>query len=114
MNAPRKRFILVSFFLALALFAGYVVFQARVYLRGPLVRIESAERRGQLLVLSGTAKRIAFLLLNGKQIYTDERGRWQERVLLNWGYTIVTAAARDRFGRETETHHNFYLPAENK
>ena len=86
----------------------YALYQARTYLQGPRLAIESAIPEGPLLALAGTAEHISFLSLNGKQIYTDEKGRWQERILLVSGYTIVTLAAKDRFGRSAEVHRDFY------
>lgn len=80
----------------------YVYLQSKEYLRGPVVTLEeptngalSTTSRIQLL---GTAKNVSFLTLNGRQIFTDERGRFRESLLLQNGYNIMTLEAKDRFG----------------
>ena len=88
------------------------MYQARAYLSGPRIVIESAVREGPLLALAGTAERIAFLSFQGKQIFTDENGRWQEVRLLLPGYNSMAVVARDRFGRKTEKHFEAYLAQE--
>ncbi|KKU59572.1 MAG: hypothetical protein UX81_C0008G0022 [Parcubacteria group bacterium GW2011_GWA2_47_12] len=108
MNNLRKR---LAFALAIIVFAGlasYGVYQSREYLHGPSISIESAEQNGALISITGNAKRIAFLSLNGKQIFTDENGLWQETVLLLPGYNSMTVAARDRFGRTNEKYLDAY------
>jgi hypothetical protein len=47
----------------------------------------------------GEAKNVSYLSLNGRQIFTDESGTFSEKLLLPYGYTIMTLKARDRFGR---------------
>jgi hypothetical protein len=89
--------------------AAYSAFQARAYLQGPRIVIEETKQNGELLALSGTAERIAFLTLQGKQIYTNEYGVWQETILLNPGYNIIEVAAKDRFGREVKVHKDIYF-----
>ena len=108
MNTLRRRLRMVVVCCSLAGLMLYVLYQARAYIRGPRLTIDSASREGPLLAVAGTAEHISFLSLNGKQIYTDEKGRWQERVLLLPGYTIITLAAKDRFGRKADMHRDFY------
>lgn len=110
-NARTRLAIALSLFVCIGL-GVYAVYQARAYLYGPSVSIESVEKKGPLLALKGTAERIAFLSLQGKPIFTDENGRWQETVLLLPGYTIVTVAGADRFGRKTEQHFDAYRAGE--
>lgn len=112
MNKLRKRLTIAVFVLALAGIGSYGIYQARAYLSGPRIIIESKTREGSLLVLAGTAERIAFLSLQGKPIFTDENGRWQETVLLLPGYNSMAVVARDRFGRKTEEYFEAYRAPE--
>lgn len=113
MNKLRKRLTVAVFVLILFGVASYGAYQARAYLSGPHIIIESKMLEGRLLGLAGTAERIAFLSLQGKQIFTDENGRWQETLLLLPGYNSVSIAATDRFGRKTEKHFEAYRAKEN-
>lgn len=97
----------------------YAYFQSREYLRGPVITIlepiNGSASTSSVATLVGTAHNAAFLTLNGKQIFTDERGRFRERLLLHEGYTIMTVAARDRFGKAVEKRLELvYRPTKNQ
>ncbi len=105
----RREKIATGVFVSLVLFgllSFYAYYQSREYLRGPLLTIEApadgAAFVAPLITLVGTAENIAFLTLNGRQIFTDESGRFSERLLLQEGYTIITLEAKDRFGHRAE------------
>ncbi len=80
----------------------YAYFQSREYLQGPVLTIDEplsgSLSTTSLIALHGTAKNVAFLTLNGRQIFTDELGRFSESLLLSEGYSIMTLEAKDRFG----------------
>lgn len=82
----------------------YVLFQARFLILGPQIDIETPRDAEEvvdpLLTISGTAHNVAWLTLNGRQIFTDEEGLWSEKLLLSPGISIMTVSGRDRFGRE--------------
>ncbi|TSC84583.1 MAG: Uncharacterized protein G01um101417_114 [Parcubacteria group bacterium Gr01-1014_17] len=113
MSTFRKRLTLTLSFIVLTGLVSYGIYQARAYLRGPNIFIESTIQSGPLLALAGTAERIAFLSLQGKQIFTNENGRWQETLLLLPGYNSIAIVATDRFGRKTEKHLEAYRVQEN-
>lgn len=104
----RRKLIGTGGVVLLLLLIAYSAYQARAYLAGPALTIEHTGQTGTLLEISGTAQRVAFLSLQGRQIFTDERGVWQETILLLPGYNIVSLAATDRFGRKAEIHRDFY------
>lgn len=91
--------------LVVVLVAGYGLFEARRILTGPVVTIESprdgSATSSAAVILSGEAQNISFLSVNDRQTYTDERGRFSELLSLPPGFTILTVAATDRFGRKT-------------
>jgi hypothetical protein len=88
----------------IAVILGYGVFQAKNLIAGPDIEIASPANGallGESLVeIRGTAKHISFFTLNGDKIYTDETGAFKEKILLSYGYNIVTLEAKDRFGRK--------------
>lgn len=83
-------------------FVLYVLFQARFIIAGPTVVFNPSATNPQterVIELSGTARNIVRMTLNGNPIYTDATGYFNEDVILENGYTIVTLQAEDRYGR---------------
>ncbi|MBI2086846.1 MAG: Ig-like domain-containing protein [Candidatus Zambryskibacteria bacterium] len=97
-----KHWLLVTLGL---IFAGYVLFQARYLILGPQVWIDSPQDGAvvsePVIAISGRARNAAWISLDGRQIFTDEKGLWSEKLILAEGLSIMTARVRDRFGRET-------------
>lgn len=90
----------------LVLLAIYSLYQARVILTGPRISIDNP-KNGEivftpLVTIEGTAKNIAWISLNDRQIFTDEEGKWNEKLIVSSGISIMTVKARDRSGREIE------------
>jgi hypothetical protein len=83
---------------------GYGIFQAKNIIAGPKIEVSSpvngASLGEPLIEIHGTARHISFLTLNGDKIYTDEAGAFREKILLSYGYNIMTLEAKDRFGRK--------------
>lgn len=94
-------------FLAIAVIGlvGYGLFEARRLIEGPVLTIESPQDGSATSSLgvriAGKAQNISFLSINDKPSYTDESGHFSELLSLPPGFTIVTVAATDRFGRKT-------------
>ena len=107
-----KHALLITLFLLLT---SYSLYQARAILTGPRVWIESPldgqEVSSSLVVMEGRAKNIAWISLNDRQIFTDEEGKWSEKLIVSEGTSIMTVRARDRFGRETKETLYIVLPA---
>ncbi len=84
----------------------YAYLQSKEYLRGPIIEITEPENGSMSttsrVTLKGSAKNVSFLTLNGRQIFTDEQGRFRELLLLQEGYSIMTLEAKDRFGHSVE------------
>lgn len=90
--------------LGLVLFVSYVAFQARFLLQGPVITLldePAIVQHERVVVLSGSVRNITRLTLNGRQIFTNQYGYFDEALVLENGYTIATLAATDRYGRET-------------
>ena len=84
----------------------YILFQARFLIFGPSITILYPEDAREVfepsMTMTGFATNVAWLELNGRQIFTDEEGYWSEKLLLSPGPSIMTVKGRDRFGREEE------------
>ena len=96
-----KYIILILLFILLI---AYSLYQARALLTGPQIWVENPQNghtvNDPLIIVEGTSKNIAWISLNDHQIFTDEEGRWSEKLLVSPGLSIMTINARDRFGRE--------------
>ncbi len=101
----RKR-IRIGIILAIALgLVFYGAFQVRSLALGPQISIITPEN-GAIsstteTTISGIAKNVAFMTLDGRQIFTDENGQFIEDIILSKGYNVVTIYGRDKFGKET-------------
>lgn len=98
--------------LIVGLIAGYSLFEARRYIIGPKITIEYPPK-GQVVVprlmtLEAHTKNITSISVNGRPVYITEDGVLQEQLLLQTGYTILTIAAKDRFGHETKKELELY------
>lgn len=98
--------------LGLAAAVWYIHFQARYFIAGPQVSLESPTgtvQNRQIIDVSGVAQNITDITLNGRKIYTDESGHFTEPLVLEHGYTIMTIVAKDRFGRFTSLSKEFFF-----
>lgn len=88
---------------AVAIIVGYGLFEARRIIAGPEVYIDSpqngAATSSALVVVAGRVQNISFLTINDKPAFADEQGRFVYRYSPPPGYTVLTVAATDRFGR---------------
>lgn len=108
----QPRYIIASSLLLLL--GAYSLYQARAIIFGPQISIvshydgEVVER--PLVEVEGHAKNVAWISFNDRQIFTDEEGLWEEKLIVSEGLSIITLKARDRFGRETEKILRLILP----
>ncbi len=91
--------------LAILLVLSYALFEARRLLAGPDIRIDfpkdGSATSSPLVTIAGVAENISFLTINDAPSYTDEGGKFVYHFSPPPGYTVVTVAAVDRFGRST-------------
>jgi hypothetical protein len=92
---------------------GYSGFAAKRVFEGPQISIEApsdgATMSTSLIVVQGTTKNALSLTLNGRLIPIDTTGRFQEQLLLSYGYNIIELVATDRTGEAlTKTITLFY------
>ena len=93
----------ILFAIAILLLVGYGLFEGRRLLEGPRITITSPAPGSTIgtptVLIEGVATNIAFLTINDKPSYTDESGRFRQLLAPPPGYTVVSVAATDRFGR---------------
>ena len=108
MNRGLLKFYLKIFLISIFLFLilGYAFYQSRSLLAGPLIDVREPKNGQtidhQLINIAGGTKNIKKITLNDRQIYVDEFGDFNERLLLSEGYNIMKISAWDKFGKKTE------------
>jgi len=108
MRSSRSYLIGISIALFLIVLVGYALFEARFLLLGPTLTIATPKDGAVLskseIAIEGRAENIVRISLNDRPIFIDEAGNFNEKLLLPFGYTIMTIKAEDRFGREIKKH----------
>ena len=103
------RRVLILFVVLVVL--SYGLFEGRKLLEGPDITIESpadgSATSTTAVTVVGTAQNIAFLTINDTPSYTDDAGKFVYRFSPPAGYTVVTVAAVDRFGRRASKSISF-------
>ena len=83
----------------------YGIFQARNLALGPMISVTAPVNgtvsSSSIMTISGTARNISLMTLDGGQIFTNENGNFSNDIVLSHGYNVVTLYARDKFGKET-------------
>lgn len=79
---------------------GYAYFELRGILFGPTITITSSTEgtRDPLTHITGSAARIASLLMNGKAVPVTETGSFDEPYLLAPGLNLIILEATDKYG----------------
>lgn len=113
----RQRTLLIGVLIVCAAIGllAYIGFQARFLIEGPRLALAdhlATVQRERQITLSGTARNITEITVNGRPIVTDETGAFAEPIVLENGYTLVRIEVRDRYGRTAAVERPFvYSPA---
>ena len=90
-----------SFFIILILW--YFLYQFRYVIRPPTLSIASPKEDtvvgDDIFPITGSVEKEANLTVNGRQIYTNERGEFNDSVLLSAGLNRIEFIATNRFGK---------------
>ena len=82
----------------------YAYCEADNIIQGPEITIEHPTNgttiNGETVIISGTAKNISYISVNGKPIFTDSGGKFIEKIILSKGYNSFFIEAKDRIGKE--------------
>lgn len=98
-----KILVFTLFISTIALFA---FFRSLNYMKGPEISIiypaNGTVLESNFTKISGVAKRIVKITLNGFPISIDEQGNWQENLIIYHGINKITIQAEDQFGRSVK------------
>ena len=96
----------IAFSILLVGIFGYSYYQTKNIILGPVITVISPQNGSTLaesvITIKGNTKNISHITLNDRQIFVDEGGSFDEKLLLSPGYNIITIRAEDKFGRTTE------------
>jgi len=104
-NYPWLKTMVIVVVMAAAII-GYSTLKLKDIFIGPQIvlysPIDGTNLEKDLVNIQGRAKRISQIYLNGKKIFTDEQGNFNEAFLLASGYNLIEIRAEDQFGRQVE------------
>ncbi len=93
-----------SWVFVIAFLIIYSYIEARDLISGPSIEItypaDGELISNQILTITGEAKNISNLSMNNRPIFTNESGKFQEKLILNDGYNIIEFTASDRFNKK--------------
>ncbi len=85
---------------------GYALYQSRGIIEGPTITLTGLEDgdtlSSRIVPITGVAKRAKSLTLDGREIFVDLSGNFNEKLLLYPGYNIIELVAKDADGREAK------------
>ena len=81
----------------------YALSRSLNYIHGPQIEIfqpiNGSAIASSTVTIIGRADRVNSLSLNGKTVFIDESGNFQETILVLPGVNMITLSAKDQFGR---------------
>ncbi len=96
------RFLRITLVVLLIFAAGYSAFEARLFLSGPTLVINSPKNgatfQNGFVTVSGQVARVVALSLDGMPVLPDKNGSFSKTLVLPRGGSILTMRAADRFG----------------
>lgn len=107
MRSRIKRFISLSIGGAIVLaIVGYAYLKAEILMAGPQIVVESPKSglttHESLVRVQGIATNAKETRINGRNMFIDTNGRFDEQLLLMEGYNIIELTAKDAQGREAK------------
>lgn len=99
--------------LLLAVVVSYAAFRSKDIVMGVHMSVAGITN-GQkftdnFVTLSGMAENATALVVNNRLIPVDQKGFFQEQIILLPGYNTVTLSAHDKFGKATEKNYVLYM-----
>ena len=112
----RKNIKITIILLLILLVVGYTLYEVQRIVMGPKIIIDSPKNgitvSTSSLEIIGTTKNINDISLDDRKIFVDEKGDFDEVLLLSPGYNVIDMKASDKFDSETEkTLEVIYKPA---
>ncbi len=105
-NKTKKNLKIFTICFLFVFLFGYTFYEIQRVIFGPSIEViypaTGTSVSDSLLEISGVAKNIKDITLNGRSIFMDEEGNFKEKILLSYGYNALELKASDKFGSNTE------------
>jgi hypothetical protein len=105
----KKIFKIASLSLLLLFIIGYALWGTQGLLFGVKIKdvniIDGAKATDKVLKVTGNAKNAINLTLNDRPISIDQKGNFDETIILFSGYNIINIKAQDEFGNMDEKNY---------
>jgi hypothetical protein len=94
------------FTIVILIVVGYALFATHDFIIGPTIVISEplsgSTSSTSNIHIKGVVARIQDITLNGRSITIDDKGNFNESVLLAPGYNVFELIAKDKFGRQKD------------
>ncbi len=101
----KRRAIGLAVFMIVGLFVAFFGYQTYLYLKPPVIVItsptETVFKRRDKILLTGTAPAETLIRINGRDVYLDEKNRFEADIPLTKARNVVTIEATGANGRKT-------------
>jgi len=98
-----KKLTLVGGILVISLIFGYLWHQLNYLVSPPIIKITQPASdlitNEEFTEVSGRTESNVYLTINGKEVYVDKEGHFQDKINLESGLNILKIEARDRLGK---------------
>lgn len=105
-NFYQNRISIYFFIIILILTIGYTYYQTKSFALGPILEItepvDGSLFSNNSVNVKGYSKNISYITLNDRQIFVDEKGFLNEKIILSEGYNKIIVSAKDKYQREVE------------
>jgi hypothetical protein len=110
MNQDGKKILKISLIFVLSVsIIVFILFNSRDLIFGLRIKninlTDNMKVPESVLKINGTAKNAAKLTLNGREISIDQKGIFDETVVLFSGYNVIEIRAEDKFGNHDEKNY---------
>jgi hypothetical protein len=112
---PKKIIKIAALSIVFLLIIIFVFFNSRALVSG--VKIKNVNIKDNMKVsenilkITGTAKNAVKLTLDGREISVNEKGDFEETIVLLSGYNLIDIEAQDKFGNSDEKNYKLIYEA---
>jgi hypothetical protein len=105
-HTTRKLLKIITISIILIGLLSYTTYEIQKIILGPHIEIiypqNGSLMSNSLTEISGIAKNIKEISLNDRKIFIDEKGNFKEKLLLSYGYNVISIKASDKFDSKIE------------
>ncbi len=107
MNTDAKKLVkIVGISIFLLFIVIYAFFRSEALIFGVKIKnvniVDGSKVTNNILEITGNAKNAVNLTLNDRPISIDQRGNFDETIILSLGYNVISIKAKDKFGNNDE------------